>query len=154
MKQEWCNATKTVALSGCHTGCYRLMRWDLTPTQCCSRHQEAFGRHQSSPGKRPFRRRRCCCHSSPSISPCSGPGGASSLKMLFPVSSWNFWSWIFFAVLTTGSSPKTMLLRPPAGCICTDHQSKFSLFRLQARYVPKKISRNCCSVDSGPLKVP
>ncbi|BAS79370.1 Os02g0574701, partial [Oryza sativa Japonica Group] len=43
------------------------------------------------------------------------PGGASSLKMLLPVNSWNFWLWIFLAVLTAGSSPNMILLGPPAG---------------------------------------
>ncbi|KAB8095575.1 hypothetical protein EE612_023698, partial [Oryza sativa] len=42
-------------------------------------------------------------------------GVASSLKMLLPVNSWNFWLWIFFDVLTTGSSLNVMLLGPPAG---------------------------------------
>lgn len=42
------------------------------------------------------------------------PGGASPLKMLFPVSSANFWSCIFFEVFG-GSSPNKILLWPPAG---------------------------------------
>nr|ACR35255.1 unknown [Zea mays] len=45
----------------------------------------------------------------------SAEEGTSSLKMLLPVSSWNFWLWIFFAVFTTGSSLNEMLLGPPAG---------------------------------------
>jgi hypothetical protein len=52
----------------------------------------------------------------------SAEEGTSSLKMLLPVSSWNFWLWIFFAVFTTGSSLNEMLLGPPAGCSTILHR--------------------------------
>lgn len=45
------------------------------------------------------------------------PGGVSPLKMSLPVSSWNFWLWIFFAVMSLDTSPKMTLLGPPEGCL-------------------------------------
>ena len=44
------------------------------------------------------------------------PGGTSPWKILFPESSANFWSCIFFDGFLTGASPNKMLLWPPAGC--------------------------------------
>lgn len=43
------------------------------------------------------------------------PAGTSPWKILFPDSSANFWSCIFFDVFSTGDSPNKILLCPPAG---------------------------------------